>query len=160
MHISKTIRLFACISLASAAVLGASSAFGRPEMPGKLQEVAGMTCVPLCTMCHTSNPGQADNWTMKALGQQLYLPIKNQQDIKPAYDAWKAANTNLASGVVNGYEPTSVMNGHPENVCGPIYGCTVPAVKHVTSSHDYVGVLWMGGAMIVGGLLRRRKRAR
>jgi hypothetical protein len=163
MHFSKTIRLFACISSAAAALLGAGSALARPEVPGQLYEAAGMQCVPLCTMCHATNPGQADNWP-SLLGGIVYADVKAEKDIKAAYQAWAtnpATDPRLVEGVKRGYKPDTLDGMHtPLNVCGPVYGCAVPAVKHVTGSRDYVGVLWMGGAMIVGGLLRRRKRAR
>jgi hypothetical protein len=161
MHPSKSIRLLACISVLGAALVSAGSAWARPEIPGKLQEAAGMSCVPLCTMCHLTNPGQADNWTMKTLSGVLVGPIQAETDIKPAYDMWAATNPTLAEGVRRGYEPGSLAPGKtPENVCGPVYGCAIPAAKPIkSSSPDYTGVIWVVGAVAVGAVLRRRKKA-
>lgn len=160
MHLSKSFRLFACISVLGATLVSPGSAWARPEMPGKLQEAAGMSCVPLCTMCHLTNPGQSDNWTSKPLSGVLLTEIQTQADIKAKYNTWAAANPILAEGVRRGYEPGSLAPGKTaENVCGPVYGCAVPAAKPIkSSSPDYTGVIWVAGAVIAGAVLRRRKR--
>lgn len=154
MHPSKSVRLFACISFVGALVLSAGSALARPEVPGQLQAAANMRCVPLCTMCHLTNPGQAGNFT-KPLGVAMVAPVTAQVDIKPAYEAWAAAHPDLAKLVQNGQEP-----GSGEDVCGPTYGCAVRMEKEAAAPRDFTGPLWVVGAMVVGGLLRRRKHAR
>jgi len=155
MHPSKSIRRFlASIPLAGIVVLAASSAAARPEAPGELQAAANMQCVPLCTMCHTTNPGQVNNWVAtRSLVQALVTPIKAEADIKPAYGAWAQMNPALASLVQRGIEPTSGAD-----VCGPTYGCAVRVEKEAAAPRDFSGPLWVVGAVVAGAVLRRRRR--
>ena len=112
-----------------------------------------MECVPLCTMCHFTNPGQANNW-QKPVGAAVYAPVKMQQDIKPAYNAWAAMFPADAAKVKAGIEPLS-----GEDVCGPTYGCAIPMIaKQPARPRDYTAALWVVGAMVVGGILRRRRK--
>lgn len=141
------------VALVGALTFSARSATARPEAPGQLQEAADMKCVPLCTMCHQTNPGDKTNWN-KPLGAALRTPISSQQDIKPAYDAWAALNPQLAALVKNGQEP-----GTGQDVCGPTYGCAVRIEKEAAAPRDFGGPLLVVGAMVVGGLVRRRRRA-
>lgn len=165
MHFSKTTRLFACISSMAAALLGAGSAFARPEVPGQLQKAADMVCVPLCTMCHATNPGQATNW-LSTLGNELHADILAERDITASYLAWTKKPTTTADMVAYvkaGYKPDTLLTpgAAPINVCGPVYGCALPPAKQALApKSDFTGVLWVGGAVVVGGLLRRRKKAR
>jgi MYXO-CTERM domain-containing protein len=142
------------ISIAGLVLLTAGSALARPEAPGQLQAAANMQCVPLCTMCHQTNPGQADNWT-KPVGIPLFAPIKAQQDIKPAYDAWAAMNPALAALVTKGIEP-----GSGADVCGPTYGCAVHVAKEAAAPRDFTGPLFALGAVIAGAILRRHRKPR
>jgi len=140
------------IALTGVVLLTTGSAWARPEVPGKLQAAANMQCVPLCTMCHQTNPGEKSNWTMKPLGVALLGPITAQTDIKPAYDAWAAMNPDGAAKVSKGIEPLSGLD-----VCGPTYGCAVHVAKEAAAPRDFSGPLWVVGAMVLGGILRRRK---
>lgn len=163
MHLSKTIRLLTCISATAAALLGAGSAFARPEVPGQLHDAAGMTCVPLCTMCHATNPGVKANWT-SMLGGVLYNDILAERDITATYQNWAAMPINkpYADYVKAGYKPDTLLvaGTPPLNVCGPVYGCALPPAKQAlgASTGDYAGAMWVAGAVIAGAVLRRRKR--
>jgi MYXO-CTERM domain-containing protein len=153
MHSPNPLRRFSLrISLAGLVLLTAGSAFARPELPGQIQAAADMQCVPLCTLCHMTNPGEANNWT-KPLGAALYPQIKAQKDIKDAYNVWAAANPTLAAGVKLGKEP-----GSGQDVCGPTYGCAVHVAKEAAAPRDFTGPLWAVGAMVAAGLLRRRRK--
>lgn len=153
MHLFKSFhRFWAGISLAGIVLLATGSAAARPEVPGELQEAANMQCVPMCTMCHATNPGVKSNFG-KTLGGVLLLPINNQQDIKPAYTAWAAANPALAAKVQKGIEPSTGVD-----VCGPTYGCAVRVEKEAAAPRDFSGPLWVVGAVVAGGLLRRRRK--
>jgi hypothetical protein len=153
MHTSKSLRrLLSRLSLTGVVLLTTGSALARPEAPGQLQEAADMECVPLCTMCHTANPGQKTNFG-KVLGATLIAPISEQKDIKPAYDAWAAANPALAALVKKGIEP-----GENVDVCGPTYGCGAHVAKEAAMPRDFAGPLWVVGAMVAGALLRRRRK--
>lgn len=150
-------RLLAGLSVAGTVALVSGHANARPEAPGELQEAAGMRCVPLCTMCHSGNPGTKSNWdpTRRPLALALNGAISTETDIKPAYNDWKAMHQDLDALVKNGQEP-----GSGQDVCGPTYGCAVRIEKEAAAPRDFGGPLLVVGAMVVGGLLRRRKATR
>jgi MYXO-CTERM domain-containing protein len=151
---TKSFRRLSRFSITALVLLTAGSALARPEAPGQLQEAASMQCVPLCTMCHQTNPGQALNWTMKPLGVTLNGPIRAQTDIKPAYNDWAAMHPDLHALVKKGIEPGSGVD-----VCGPIYGCAVHVAKEAAAPRDFTGPLVALGAVIAGGILRRRRKS-
>lgn len=148
-------RFIAGISFVGAVLLTSGFAAARPEAPGELQDAAGMKCVPLCTMCHSGNPGTKGNWdpTHRPLALTLNSPISQEKDIKPVYDSWAAANPTLAALVKNGQEP-----GSGQDVCGPTYGCAVRIEKEAAAPRDFGGPLFVVGAVVLGGLLRRRRK--
>jgi MYXO-CTERM domain-containing protein len=153
MHSPKSFRrLLSGLSLVGLVLLTAGSALARPEIPGQIQAVADMQCVPLCTLCHATNPGEATNFT-KELAAPLVGPIKAQTDITDAYKAWAAANPTKAAGLKLGKEP-----GTGEDICGPTYGCAVHVAKEAAAPRDFTGPLWAVGAMVTAGLLRRRRK--
>jgi MYXO-CTERM domain-containing protein len=148
-------RFIAGFSVAGAVLLTGGFAEARPEAPGELQEAAGMKCVPLCTMCHSGNPGTKGNWdpANRPLAQALFAPINSESDLKPAYDMWATMNPTLAALVKNGQEPKS-----GQDVCGPTYGCAVRIEKEAAAPRDFGGPLFVVGAVVLGGLLRRRRK--
>jgi hypothetical protein len=148
-------RFIAVVSVVGTVVLTGGFADARPEAPGELQEAAGMKCVPLCTMCHSGNPGTKGNLDLKnrPLGTPLFVAINSESDIKPAYNMWAAANPPLAALVKNGQEP-----GTKQDVCGPTYGCAVRIEKEAAAPRDFGGPLFVVGAVVVGVLRRRKNR--
>lgn len=156
MHSLKSFsRLFSRISITALVLLTAGSALARPEVPGQLQAAANMQCVPLCTMCHATNPGVKSNWAGKPLGGVLFPEINAQVDIKAHYLSWAAdpANAEAAAKIQKGIEPSTNVD-----VCGPTYGCAVHVAKEAAAPRDFTGPLWALGAVIAGGILRRRRR--
>jgi MYXO-CTERM domain-containing protein len=155
MPFPQSFRFLSRIALTGAVLLTAGSALARPEVPGELQAAANMQCVPLCTMCHSGNPGTKANWdpANKPLGGALLTPINSQSDIKDAYLGWAAMNPADAAKVQKGIEPKSGVD-----VCGPTYGCAVHVAKEAAAPRDFTGPLWALGAVIAGGVLRRRRR--
>lgn len=155
MPSTKSFRRMLRVSLAGLVLLTAGSALARPEVPGQLQAAANMQCVPLCTMCHASNPGNNTNWA--TTGKTLIVPltgaIASQTDIKSAYTMWAAANPADAALVQKGIEPSTKAD-----VCGPTYGCAVHVAKEAAAPRDFAGPLWALGAVIAGGILRRRRK--
>ena len=151
---TKSFRRLSRLSLTTLVLLTAGSALARPEAPGQLQAAANMQCVPLCTMCHSGNPGTLANWdpANKPVGAPLSGAIQSQTDIKPAYDKWAQANQVDAAKVQKGIEPRSGAD-----VCGPIYGCAVHVAKEAAAPRDFTGPLLALGAVIAGGILRRRR---
>jgi MYXO-CTERM domain-containing protein len=125
--------------------------------PGALQEAAGMQCVPVCLMCHTTNPGNSTSWT-KQLGVGLRLQGASKGDadsLKAAYRKYAAdpANAAALADIKAGREP-----GAHVDVCGPIYGCAVYVAKEAAAPRDFTGPLWAVGAMVAARLLRRRRK--
>jgi MYXO-CTERM domain-containing protein len=153
---TKSFRRLSRFSITALVLLTAGSALARPEAPGQLQEAAKMQCVPLCTMCHSGSPGTLANWdpVNKPLALTLNAPISSQTDIKPAYDMWAMMNPGDALKVQKGIEPRSGAD-----VCGPIYGCAVHVAKEAAAPRDFTGPLVALGAVIAGGILRRRRKS-
>jgi MYXO-CTERM domain-containing protein len=155
MPFTNSFRRLSRLSITGLVLLTAGSALARPEIPGQLQEAANMQCVPLCTMCHQTNPGVKDNWANsgKELGLFLSGPITNQTDIKPAYTMWAMSNPAKAILVQKGIEPSTGVD-----VCGPTYGCAVHVAKEAAAPRDFTGPLVALGAVIAGAILRRRRK--
>jgi hypothetical protein len=140
------------------AALWSTPAQASEVFPGALQEAAGMQCVPVCLMCHTTNPGTAGTWT-RPLGAALFNGGMRKGDtdsLKRAYKAFAAnpANAAAVADIQAGREP-----GQHVDVCGPIYGCSVPMIaKQPAQPRDYTAALWVVSAVTVGGILRRRRK--
>mgnify|MGYP001549551493 CR=1 FL=1 len=139
------------------AALWSTPARASEVFPGALQEAADMQCVPVCLMCHTTNPGTASSWQQKPLGPALFGAGARKGDaesLKKAYQAYAAipANAGAVSDIKAGREP-----GLHVDVCGPTYGCGAHVAKTVPSS-DVSAPLWVIGAMIAGSILRRRRK--
>jgi hypothetical protein len=156
MPFTKSFRRLSRVSITGLVLLTAGSALARPEVPGQLQEAADMQCVPLCTMCHQTNPGTIDNWMGKPLGGILFGEIKTQTDITAHYRSWAAdpLNAEAAAKIKKGIEPSTNAD-----VCGPTYGCAVHIAKEVAAPRDFTGPLVALGAVIAGGILRRRRKS-
>jgi hypothetical protein len=58
-------------ALLGVAALWSTPAHASEVFPGALQEAADMQCVPVCLMCHTTNPGTVGTWT-KPLGVAMF----------------------------------------------------------------------------------------
>lgn len=116
-----------------------------------------MQCVPVCLMCHTTNPGTATTWT-KPLALGLFARNMRKGDtasLMAAYKAYAAdpANAAAVADIQAGREP-----GEHLDVCGPTYGCGVHVAKEAAAPRDFTGPLWVVGAVVAGGLLRRRRK--
>lgn len=138
-------------------LLGTPTARASEVFPGALQEAAGIECVPVCLMCHTSNPGSATTWQARPLALALYANGASKGDVdslKAAYKKFEAdpANAAAVADVKAGREPGTHMN-----VCGPVYGCSTHVAQQAAAPRDFSGPLWVVGAVVAGGLLRRRK---
>lgn len=143
-------------------VLSGRRAEASEVFPGAIQEAANMPCVPLCTLCHTTNPGNATSWQQKKLPTQLLLhgvKIGNADSLKTAF----AAYMNDASIPAADRQATlaQIQAGKDQNgmdICGPSYGCGAHVAKQEAMPRDLTGPLWIVGAVVIGAL-RRRKRA-
>ena len=166
MNTSNSVRsLWLGVALVGITSLSSAPARASEVFPGALQEAADMQCVPLCTMCHTSNPGNAQTWSAKKLPGALATATNAQMEaiLKPgdaaslraAYAVY-AANPDNAGNVANikkGIDPQYLTN-----VCGPTYGCAVRIEKEAAAPRDFSGPLWIVGAVVAGGILRRRRK--
>lgn len=133
--------------------------------PGALQEAADMQCVPVCLMCHTTNPGTAATWGNKPVGVGVktaqgpsggfILKAGDEESLKAAFKVYAATLDAATLGKIRqGIEPST-----GQDVCGPTYGCSVPMVpKQPARSRDYTAALWVVSAVTVGGILRRRRK--
>jgi hypothetical protein len=135
-------------------------AYASPEFPGAILEAADMKCVPVCTLCHTSNPGTATTWQMKALPLALAGHGAEEGDADSLKRAWNAyMNDAMVPLATRQAVAAAVKAGKDQSgvdVCGPTYGCGAHIAQHAPA-RDSTTPLWILGAAIVGGLLRRRK---
>jgi hypothetical protein len=83
------------------------------------------------------------------------LPHRADQ-LEAAYGVYKSKPENQAAvmNLMAGIDPET-----GSSLCGPTYGCSVNVPKRV-SSNDASALLWVAGAMVAGGIARRRKMAR
>jgi MYXO-CTERM domain-containing protein len=141
-------------------LLAHAPAQASEEFPGAIQEAAGMPCTPACALCHGVTPGTASTFQNKVLGATLFrlgpvLP-HNTDQLKGAYAkyAMDPANAAAVMDLKGGIDPETKTG-----LCGPTYGCAVH-VSQEAPARNLSAPLWVLGAVVVGGLLRRRKRAR
>jgi len=143
-------------------VLGLAALWSAPArasevFPGALQEAADMQCVPVCLMCHTTNPGTATSFGKPLAGALIGRGLKkgDVNSLKVAYKAYAAdpANAAAVADIKAGREPSEHLD-----VCGPTYGCGAHVAKEAAAPRDFTGPLWIVGAVVAGGLLRRRRK--
>jgi hypothetical protein len=142
-----------CLAILGSA-LRASPALAEPEFPGAIFDAADMKCVPTCTLCHTTNPGTATTWQAKMLGPTLVgagLKAGDPDTMNAAFKTYAATHATEVAKIKQGIDPQTGAN-----VCGPTYGCGAHIVRR-SPSNDNGGPLFIVGAMVVGGLLRRRR---
>jgi len=138
-------------------------AAAEEAFPAIIAKDANMPCTPTCTLCHSSNPGRAETWPGKKLGFALGTKgaVKGDPNsITTAFNNYKAtgaADPNVATVLMalqNGIDPET-----GESLCGPSYGCGAHVAKKLPPS-DVSAPLWVIGAVIAGGILRRRRTTR
>ena len=144
-----------------AVALAPALASAEEIFPPVIQKEADMPCAPTCTLCHTTNPGNATSWPGKPFGQYMGTHgavMGDANSIKGAFASYKAALTTAGMtaklmALQSGLDPD---NG--TSLCGPSYGCGAHVAKKAPPS-DLSTPLWVVSAMAVAGLLRRRKHA-
>jgi hypothetical protein len=162
MHTSNAMRnlLLGIVGLGVASIWPARAA-AEEIFPGVIAKDANMPCAPTCTLCHTSNPGRADTWPGKKFGFFIgtHGAIKGvPSSVTTAFNAYKATaatDPTVATALMalqNGIDPD---NG--ESLCGATYGCGAHVAKKLPPS-DVSVPLWALGAVIAGGILRRRRK--
>ena len=150
--------VFSIIAVGGVA-LAPARALASQNFPGAIQESAGMPCVPSCTLCHGVNPGTAATFMNKALGKTLFtingaVPANDANALKAAYAKYAMDPANAASvaALKEGKDPET-----GETLCGPTYGCGAHVAKQAPPT-DFSAPLWVIGAIVTGGLLRRRRK--
>jgi len=156
--------------LASIAVLGgmgfvSGTAHASEEFPAALQQAAGMPCTPSCVVCHGKVPGDAGSFTARKLPRDLITtPGSLPPPGAPGVPVLKADFATYAAKATTDPEVARVVAALKEgldpetgdSLCGPAYGCGAHVVKKAPPS-DLSAPLWIVGAVVAGGLLRRRK---
>jgi hypothetical protein len=145
-----------------AVALAPSAASAEEIFPPVIQKEANMPCAPTCTLCHTTNPGNAASWPGKKFGffMGTHGAMKGDPNsIKTAFAAYKmtlmaAGQTAQLTALEQGLDPD---NG--TSLCGPSYGCGASTIAKKAPPSDLSAPLWVVGAMAVAGLLRRRRHA-
>jgi hypothetical protein len=138
---------------------GPGQARASEEFPAAIQEAAGIPCVPGCTLCHGQAKGDAGSFRNKKLGATLFaingapVPPHDTNALKAAFLKYSMdpANTTNVANLKAGIDPETL-----DGICGPTYGCGAHVAKKAPPS-DLSAPLWVVGAMLLGGLLRRRK---
>jgi hypothetical protein len=152
------------VAVVGCTALAPRRALASEVFPGAIQEAANMQCVPICTLCHTTNPGNATSWQTKKLPLALKAHGVVARDADSLKKAWAAylADTNPATAdpTVRQLIVDQVKAGKDQtgaDICGPSYGCGAHIATKAPPS-NLSAPLWVVGAIAVGGFLRRRKR--
>jgi hypothetical protein len=163
---SKQLRSLAVYGVTLAAVaLSPRQARAEEIFPAVIQKDANMPCAPSCTLCHTTNPGEAGTWAGKKFGFFMQTNGAMKGDANSITTAYNAYVARVSAGVPAGMIPpqlAALQRGEdPDNgtsLCGPSYGCGAHIAKQKAAPRDLTAPLWIVGAMAVAGLLRRRKK--
>lgn len=167
MPFSKFVRALTFSTLAvGASVVVTSPAEASEVFPAALAEAAGIPCTPSCAVCHGKVPGDITSYTARKLSRDLFLPpvgalpppkeagvplVKSQYAAYAAKASMDPEIARVVAALKAGTDPETGVS-----LCGPVYGCTVAPAKKESKS-DASALLWVAGAMVVSGLLRRRK---
>lgn len=154
--------LFAGLIVAGALLLVPAPAQASEVFPAALQEAAGMPCTPSCVVCHGKVPGDIGSFTARALSRNLSAPlppagvagVPTLKSNFAAYAAKAATDPEVARVVAalkDGVDPET-----GDSLCGPSYGCGAHVAKKAPPT-DLAAPLWFFGAVLAGGLLRRRR---
>ena len=165
-HSNQAPRFIAGLLAAAALLVLQAPARASEPFPGVLQEKLGMPCVPSCIVCHGKTPGDASSFSARQLPKDLVFPPR----MLPS-----PGDTTTLSADIDSYVTQSMTDAKaaaviaslksgkdPEtgaSLCGPTYGCAVHVAKKAPAN-DVSAPLWVVGAMMLGGFLRRRKAAR
>lgn len=136
--------------------LGPAQAQAEEPFPGAIQDAAGLACAPSCLLCHTTNPGVASSWPIKAFG--LYMGTHGAVKgggaaaATTAFNNYKRDNPAGAARIEAGLDPDTGV----ELCNGPTYGCGAHIAKEAPPG-DASALLWALGAMVTAGVVRRRR---
>lgn len=153
---------FAGLFVAGALLLVPASAHASDVFPAALQEAAGMPCTPSCVVCHGKVPGDLPSFRARKLSQNITNPLPaagtaGVPTLKSNFATYAATATTdpevarVVAALKDGIDPET-----GDSLCGPSYGCGAHVAKKAPPT-DLAAPLWVLGAVVAGGLLRRRK---
>jgi hypothetical protein len=159
------IKFLAGVAALSVLGLGSTPALASEPFPVAIQEAASIPCTPSCTLCHGVDPGTATTFQSKELGKALFnRTIDGQPSVVGPGDtaALKKNFAHYAMDPLNAANVAALKAGtDPQtgaDLCsgGPTYGCGAHIAKE-TPRGDASALLWVVGALVTAGVLRRRK---
>lgn len=121
--------------------LGARQAAASEPYPGYVQQIAGMPCVPQCTLCHSSSPGRLGTAVSGTLFAKTLIsnglgPLMSMEQVRdvlaklvpaplPSVDTDGDGTPDL-NELREGTDPSAPGS---ESICGPTYGCGAHIAK-------------------------------
>jgi MYXO-CTERM domain-containing protein len=112
-------------------------------------------------VCHGKEVGDIGSYRNRALSRDIV--VKYGTPPKGDVRAMKALYTLYAMDPANGAVVAALKAGvDPEDgssLCGATYGCGAHVAKKAPPT-DFSAPLWVIGAVVAGGLLRRRRSPR
>ena len=169
-----TSRLVRC-SLAGAAgvlpLLLALGAAASQDFPSEVQKTLDMPCPPPCTLCHTTQIGQAGTavkpFLIELRNQGLMatpmVVVQGGDEAAVAGALAQARITKMDSDkdmvpdtdeLTAGLDPNTA--GGDARICGPAYGCGARIAKASPNHHGSAGVAALAVMLVALGLRRRR----
>jgi hypothetical protein len=156
---------FAGLVMAGALLLVPTPARASEQFPAALQEAASMPCTPSCVVCHGKVPGDIGSFLARKLTNELIKPpgslpgpgaagvpvLKSDFATYAARAATDPEVARVVAALKDGIDPET-----GDSLCGPTYGCGAHVAKKAPPA-DIAAPLWVIGAVVAGGLLRRRK---
>jgi hypothetical protein len=156
----------------------APPAFASPPFPEAVKgAVPTLGCVPQCILCHQTNLGgipanKPFAMDLKAAGKAAGTPValENTDSLRAALTALKAKGASADADadkdgkgdydeLVTGSDPNSADPNATICTSVPLYGCGASTIAKKPPPSDLSTPLWVVGAMVLGGALRRRKHA-
>lgn len=145
-----------------------TAAVARPEYPQEMLDAVPMTCVPQCTLCHTSPSGGAN---FGAFGGAFFTALaasgktNDPESVRPAVEYMRGMKTNSDTDPTTDIEELAAgLNpAVPGGILGcPEYGCGAriakPAPSGSSSAPYVIGALSVLG--FLGGRAAKRRRSR
>lgn len=149
-------------------MLASGHARAEPRFPALLQEVVGTPCAPSCLACHKTDPGDATNWSKplaiylvghgvtNASADSAVKAALQQYVTDAATDASLTPPNTTKSDTLKALRDGQDLESGANLCAGPTYGCGA----HIASKappHNLTGASWAIAAIVLGGLLRRRR---
>ncbi len=137
----KKLALVATILVAGTFSVGAAA---RPTYPYHMAQELGMTCLPQCTVCHYSNPGNGDNvgqpfadWLVYEDGDAKRMPATDDELIA-ALENYPADIDSDFDGHTNLDEVTADPPTDPNSKTDPVEVCQ-PPTKYGCGAASFTG---------------------